>query len=614
MKRCLLFILALSFGLYCIAQNRVIPPKEQREQPSVKIKHTKGLENTPGNFIPGENTKNMMAEEAIGNTWYDCQSNRSMQNRLYYHPDGTFAGVWTRGPEGNPGGSGRGTGYNYFDGNSWGPYPEASVEDTTKTGWPSYAPYGENGEIFACHHMVYGLLYGIRETKGVGDWEGDLQIGPAGAIDISFPRVTTTGPDNNIIHFISTTWVPYNGQATAFVYSRSSDGGQNWEIENQLFDELGPDYCLDVGGDIYEFAEPKDGLLTFLVGDNWIDLNLFKSYDEGDTWDKTTIWECPYPLNSGTPTDTFYCPDGSHHLAIDNEGLVHVVFSLTGAIDDGTGPGYFPGYDGVVYWNENRPAFSNDINALNPDHEDSELVEDYSLIGWSQDVNGNGELDILWEGINEVAYNTGMSSHPQIIIDDLNRIFVLYSSVTETYDNGTSNYRHIWVRSSPNGGEWWGTFFDMHDALIYVINECVFPSAAANSDDNIYFIYQADLIPGYETTATEENLIRFMTVNKEDVLSGITDHKKDISAETVSQNYPNPFSGTSTVYVMLKEPAILSLEVHNLMGQLVYSTPEMNYNSGKVEFTIDGSIMESGIYFYSIISGESSVTKKMIIE
>ena len=65
---------------------------------------------------------------------------------------------------------------------------------------------------------------------------------------------------------------------------------------------------------------------------------------------------------------------------------------------------------------------------------------------------------------------------------------------------------------------------------------------------------------------------------------------------------------------MLEEAAVLNLKVHNLMGQLVYKTPEQKYNSGKVEFTIDGSQLKSGIYFYSIISGESSVTKKMIIE
>ena len=112
----------------------------------------------------------------------------------------------------------------------------------------------------------------------------------------------------------------------------------------------------------------------------------------------------------------------------------------------------FPGVDGMVYWNENRPSFTSDINALNPYFEPgSELEEDYSLIGWSQDIDGNDSLYIIWD--NVIGYNTGLSSHPQMVIDDQNRIFLVYSSVTENFYYGTppeSNFRHIWIRSSPD--------------------------------------------------------------------------------------------------------------------------------------------------------------------
>lgn len=614
MKLLLLIILALSFGLYCIAQNRVMPPKEHRGQTQVKLKRTKGLESTPGNFIPGVKSENMVEENEIGNTWYDIQTNKSMQKRIYLHNDGTMGAVWTRGPEGNPGGADRGTGYNYFDGDEWGPFPTEAIESGAQAGWPSYTTFGESGEAYTCHDYWLGTILGTRVERGTGDWNLVIQAGPTGAVDISFPRVTTTGPDRNIIHILSTTWVPYNGQEAALLYARTADAGATWEVENQTFLELGPDYTLDMGADTYDWAEPKDGLLVFLVGDSWMDMVIMKSDDDGDTWEKSVIWECPFPLLVGTAPEAFYSPDGSHDITIDNNGLIHVVFSVTQSEEVGY---YSAGVDGVVYWNENRPPFSNDINALNPYGEPgTELEEDYSLIGWSQDVNGNDTIDILWDGVGVAGYGTGLSSHPQIVVDDLNRIFVVYSSVTEDYDNGTSNYRHLWARSSTNNGEWWGSFLHLTSNTLHIIDECAYPSAAVNSDENIYLVFQTDHTPGPSSDgiSVEENLIQFMSVNKEDIISGIADHKKDISAEIVSQNYPNPFSGTSKVYVMLEKPAMLSLDVHNLMGQLVFSTPEIKYNSGKVEFTIDGSKMESGIYFYSIVSGESSVTKKMIIE
>ena len=82
---------------------------------------------------------------------------------------------------------------------------------------------------------------------------------------------------------------------------------------------------------------------------------------------------------------------------------------------------------------------------------------------------------------------------------------------------------------------------------------------------------------------------------------------------TVSQNYPNPFSQTSTIEVSLVKPADLSLKVTNLLGQEI-----MTFNKGKVgtgshSFIIDAAGMEKGVYFYTIKADEKEVTKRMIV-
>lgn len=622
MKRCLLFILALSFGVFAIAQQRVMVSKSYRDVAVKKVKAIKDVGNSQIVYAPGTKSVSLLADDDVGETLYDLQTNSSSQNRLYLFDDGTMGTVWNMGFTPTAFGD-RGTGYNYFDGSNWGPPPSERIEPY-KTGWPSYMAYGENGELFVVHHMTLGLAYGIRDEKGTGDWTMAIQAGPPSAADISWPRGTTTGPSHNVIHFISVTYGPsgeYNDQSQALLYSRSADGGETWDIENQTFEELGPDYYEGIGGDSYEFAESKDGQLAFLVGDNWMDLCLMKSEDDGDTWTKTVIWECPYPLYTGGVTDAFYCPDGAHSVAFDQNGKLHVVFGINRAQANGPEEkNWYPLVGGIGYWNEDRPTFSSDTNALCPysDCEYSELVEDYSLIGWSQDLNDNDTIDI--EDATDLAkYYLGLSSMPQLTIDDQNQMFVVYSSVTEGYTGGLSNqtYRHLWSRFSPNG-DWWGEFTDLTSGLEYVFDECVYPSVAAKSDEYIYLSYQADEEPGLQIQGDEDPptdcFIRVMSVLKTDLISGVKENNPVVKNDNVSQNYPNPFNGTSRVYVLLEEAAELSLEVHNMMGQLVYSTPEKKYNSGKVEFTIDGSNLESGIYFYSIVSGESSVTKKMIIE
>ena len=615
MRKLLLFAFVLGLGVTLFAQQRAIPSKNIREKVAIKTPAVKDVgSNQTSAIVPGTKSTTLMEETQIGGTIYDLQTNNSNQNRLYMFDDGTMGGVWNMGFD-PPSYGARGTGYNYFDGTNWGPEPTVRIENT-KTGWPSYFPYGENGEMFVAHHMTQGLLYGYREDKGTGDWTTAIQAGPASAVDISWPRGITTGPDNSIIHFISVTYVAYMGQTNAFLYSRSSDGGATWDPQNHFFDELGPDNYLNMGGDIYEFADPKDDMLAFLVGDGWTDLVLMKSTDDGDNWEQTIVWECPYPLSTGMPTDTFYSPDGSHHLAIDNDGLIHVVFGLTRSItDDWATFSYYPGVDGVVYWNENMPTFSSDINALNPyGHPDSELIDDYNLVGWSQDVNGNGELDILDD---LPSYNSGLSSKVQLIIDDQNKLFLVYSSLTETYDNGSQNYRHIWIRASADGGSTWGPFYDMNQDLIYIFDECVFPSVASMTDDNIYFMYQGDNEPGMSVQGDEDppadNYMRVMKVNKDEVIDGIRD-RNIISDLNVSQNSPNPFSGSTNVFVSLQKPAELSLEVTNLTGQLVYQISAKTYPAGNNKFTVEAEGLTSGIYFYTVKSGIHSVTKKMIVE
>lgn len=616
MKKILLFLVTLSFGVYMFAQERAVLPKAQRDVAVIKpATLIKDLGNQQGTYVPGTKGAGMFSEAWVGNTMYDLQTNSSTQNRLYLYGDGTMGTVWNMGLDPTAFAA-RGTGYNYYDGTSWGAIPTVRIEPY-KTGWPSYAPYGENGEIFVVHHMTDGLAYGIRTDKGTGLWTMAIQEGPPSAVDISWPRGVTTGTNHEFIHFISVTYTVYLGQTNALLYSRSSDGGASWEVNNHFFEELGPDYYTNIGGDVYEFMEPKNNTLAFLVCDNWTDMALMKSTDNGDNWDKTVIWENPYPLHvTGEVTDTFYCVDGSHHLAMDNNGLIHVVFGINRTYGDSGGEYWFPGVDGVGYWNENMPTFTNDMDALCPysDCGYSELIEDYNLIGWSQDIDGNGSLDIM----DIAVYYRGLSSMVQLSIDDQNRLFCVYSSVTEGFNNGSQNYRHIWTRTSPDGGTSWGTFYDLTGDLIYIFDECVFPSITANSDDNIYFAYQADNEPGMhvqgDADPPTDNQIRVMTVLKDDILNSINENPQVISGSNVSQNYPNPFKSTSIVYVMLDKPASLSLEVTNLIGQVVYSVPEKQYPAGKAELTINAEGLDSGIYFYTVRSGETSVSKKMMIE
>ncbi len=500
----LIIILSVLITTAGFAQQRVVVPKQLRDK-AVKQRLAPTLFDEYEANTSDYSKSDLLVpdEEQIGETRYDNQANASIPNRIYFYEDGTIAATWTQSMDEASFFSDRGTGYNYFDGDEWDDWPLERIEDI-KTHRPTYGPFGPNGEISVTHVSEVGLYISTREQKGIGDWQYSSLGGPPGNSYILWNRAMTSGINRDRIHILTMTLPTshggalYQGLDGALLYSLSTDGGATWSIDNEILDDLDSDEYTGFEGDTYSFAEPKGDIVAFTIGGPWYDLMLMKSVDGGETFDKTIIWEHPYPMwQLGTETDTFYCADGSHHLVIDNSDVVHVAFGINRALATSEGTYWYPFVGGIGYWNEGMPGFSDDVNALSPYGDPgTELIEDYNLIGWSQDINGNGQLDFT----DEIgSYFIGLSSMPQLIIDDMDRIFLVYSSVTETYDNGTKNYRHLWARASGDGGETWSLFLDFSSDLIHIFDECVYPSCAPKSDDYIYLVYQADTEPGTAT-------------------------------------------------------------------------------------------------------------------
>ncbi|MCK5079378.1 MAG: hypothetical protein KAR09_05515, partial [Bacteroidales bacterium] len=257
MKKSFLFALVLCIGMTLNAQN--IPSvSESQLETAVKVDY-RAPDHAVNPFMNHEismvSNKGMLdpIETELGETFYDLQSNASIGNRFQVWDDGTMAAVWTRGMEATAFPN-RGTAYNYFDGTAWGPWPTARIQDT-RCGWPSIAAWGTGGEISVAHNGVTGLEWSQRETKGTGSWTQTNFLGPAGIEnDLTWPRMITSGENNEIIHLFANSYVAYLGQGQALLYSRSADGGETWEPHNVVLDGMGDDYYLELGADDYVLA------------------------------------------------------------------------------------------------------------------------------------------------------------------------------------------------------------------------------------------------------------------------------------------------------------------------------------------------------------------------
>jgi hypothetical protein len=290
-----------------------------------------------------------------------------------------------------------------------------------------------------------------------------------------------------------------------------------------------------------------------------------------------------------------------------------VVFSIASTGWNGTYWTHPDTVDGIVYWNEAMETFAESPNSINPNiHPESQLVKDYNLVGYMQDINGNGQLNILGEfGLYPMR---GISTMPQIVIDEMNRIFLLFCSITETYDNGVQDYRRIWIRTSLNGGLTWRPFYHFAgEDNTTIFNEYSYPSVAANSDNYLHFVYQEDVEPGLDIYG-EESLIHYIHVAKvsKDAVVGLENKMVQTNSIFVSQNVPNPFSRSTTISINLPQPKTINLKILNPTGQLVYES-KIKGNIGRNTINVSGKNFQSGIYFYTVIAGYSSCTKKMVV-
>ncbi|MHB9011267.1 MAG: T9SS type A sorting domain-containing protein [Ignavibacteriaceae bacterium] len=82
---------------------------------------------------------------------------------------------------------------------------------------------------------------------------------------------------------------------------------------------------------------------------------------------------------------------------------------------------------------------------------------------------------------------------------------------------------------------------------------------------------------------------------------------------SLSQNYPNPFNPTTLIKYSIPKSGIVTLKVYNLLGQEVATLVNQEQNTGNYTVNFDASKLASGVYMYSLQSGDFSLTKKMAL-
>ncbi len=614
MKKFLLFSFFVLFTLIIQAQNRVGISKNLKNVSLKKpIKITDDILPLQNENIYVSSGLKSIFETEIGSTQYDLPSNSSVDTRIYLYPDGTIGTTFTLGntPASFPD---RGTGYNYFDGTNWGTPPLTRIE-SIRTGWPSYSHLGATGEVAIAHDFTSTLHILSRAVKGTGAWTVASLPAPVGLVP-SWPRVCVSG---NNIHILASSNNAYQGQTYPLVYYRSQDAGATWDIQAQIPVGLSPadGYTQGYGGDVYSWAEPVGNTLAFVVGDNWTDLSLMKSTDNGTTWSKTIIFQHPYfDFNEATTLtpDTPYVCDGTHSVSLDANGNAHVAFGVMRVLNDDTtdaATSWFPLIDGIAMWNEGEAT----LTSLNPDT----LFNLGKLIAWVQDKDNSGVLfDNLTDVLTQIpSYYISCSSQPQLTIDQTNGdMYLVYKSFVENLQTTAGQFfSHIWGRKFCSNYNGWGPFTELTDIANDGM-ECVFPTMSKTINNKFHLVYMMDYEPGLNIRGDSDPVGQNSMV----YLSGNAGSSSDLPCYILSVNetnlsgnvniYPNPVANNLSVSFV--KTTYAEINIFNSLGALVVSN-KFTVNKGDVkDFNL--SNLSSGIYMVKIQTAEGTYTNKIIKE
>ena len=477
--------------------------------------------------FPVINSKSTVTEEVIGWTTYDLQTNNSVQNRIVMHDDGTISAAWTMSSELNATYSDRGTGYNFFDGNSWTmlvnqqnpEFPNPRLEDS-RGGWPSVLALGNGGERVITHSTDDNVLNQASRTSiGTGTWTNSM----IGENYLIWNRSASGGLDGNTIHMVALTepsggtWTGtlWHGLNGALLYSRSQDGGNYWDIDTMILPGMDSSNFIGFGGDNYAIAA-KGETVALAYFNGWADSFILKSTDNGDNWTKTNFIDFPvekYAVDDGLDmdadgiTDSLYSTSGSGAILIDNNDMVHVTYGNMLILDadlTDAGSSYFPSTNGLMYWNESMGSGTPGGSML------SASLWDYDngmYIAQTEDLNQSGSLELSVNGGGN--YGSGLTTFPNMGIDANGVIFVSYSTVVEEISNGDQDFRHIFITKSTDGGITWSQSVDVtpHDGFGGML-ECVYGSMNPLVDDKIRIVYQKDFEPG-NTLGADADMIDY---------------------------------------------------------------------------------------------------------
>ena len=121
---------------------------------------------------------------------------------------------------------------------------------------------------------------------------------------------------------------------------------------------------------------------------------------------------------------------------------------------------------------------------------------------------------------------------------------------------------------------------------------------------------------GVAVGATETDMISNMeeaTQKYYSITSVKSDHNTIPDGYVLEQNYPNPFNPSTAIKFGIPEASNVRLKIFNTLGEEVAELVNEYLDAGTYTYSFDASQLTSGIYVYTLQTGDQLISKKMTL-
>ena len=114
----------------------------------------------------------------------------------------------------------------------------------------------------------------------------------------------------------------------------------------------------------------------------------------------------------------------------------------------------------------------------------------------------------------------------------------------------------------------------------------------------------------------EQLIVKFYNINNELIDSASIENRTgqySVNEYLLNQNFPNPFNPTTKITWQSPVDSWQTLKIYDVLGNEIATLVDEFKTAGKYEINFNANNLASGIYFYTLRSGDFIQTKKMIL-